>query len=208
MQRNPIQPLWWATTSKNVNANRNEYWNYPLQSVQECLYRAEPITVQYHMLWIVMTVFINNDTRATTERVQEQQHWGWIYAGTVYYLYLYTRRLALSAFWRKGPARRWDRFLCPPQLGAQGTCPSCPLPLNPHVRLLRSCCSASRLQYRTDKSTSSHRCPTMASLPTTVTAGQTIRLNHHRASRSSVNASYTASSLCGGVLKYCTLSRR
>lgn len=109
------------------------------------------------------TGVINNDTRATIERVQVQQCWGWIYADTVYYLHLYTRRLALSAFWRKGPARRWDRFPCPPQLGAQGTCPRCPLPLNPHVRLLRSCCSASRLQYRTDKSTSSHRCSTMAS---------------------------------------------
>lgn len=120
----------------------------------------------------------------------------------VYYLHLYTRRLALSAFWRKGQARRWDRFLCLPQFGAQGTCPSCPLPSH-STRTSGYCVVvAPRLGYNTGPINLRHHIDVLQwRLPTTVTADQTIRLNHQRAGSSSVNASSLS-----GVLKYDTSS--
>lgn len=97
--------------------------------------------------------------------------------------------------------RRWDRFLCPPQLGAQGTCPRCPPPTSGYCVVV-----APRLGYNTGPINLRHHIDVLQwRLPTTVTAGQTIRLNHHRAGSSSVNASSSLS----GVLKYdtSTLSR-
>lgn len=131
---------------------------------------------QYKRAFIVLSPLLC----CTAERVQVHQYWGWIYADTVYYLHLYTRRLALSAFWRKGEVQAMRPISVPPTARALAA-PSHSTRTSGYCVVL-----APRLGYNTGPINLRHHIDVLqCRLPTTVTAA-------HRAGSSSVNASYTA----------------
>lgn len=183
MQRNPIQPLWWAITSKNVIASRNDIEpptpigaRVPLSCWADSYY------------YTIQLLYVMNSNDCVTQWHQSNHRKGT--SATIlrvdlcrYSVLSASLHSAVSAFCvlAKGSGQAMRPISVPPHsLAPRARALAAPS----HSTRTSGYCVvvAPRLGYNTGPiNLRLHIDVLQWRLPTTVTAGQTIRLNHDRA---------------------------